>query len=408
MQNQKTLENLYRLAYADEIKMAEESEEELYHHGVLGMSWGDRHGPPYPLSGIDKKVARAEAKRKREKERRIKKLQRAAKKARRQKKRDERKQEKITKLKQKIAKKGDIEALKKYSKYFTNEEIQYIVERHDQLKNADRPTNRQLSKEERMENFLKRSAQFAQIAANAAQVANAVKSGADALSAAKSATLKDIERSDKEWGRIQKEFEMRLKLDKDDAKGFLDAVTSGRSYIPNRQQISSTPSATTQSSNAQPTSTPSRRDRLRENLNRNNVSLGGRHLRSASTVASSPETRGSVQLGNDFTRALSGLASDISGSSRSDDAIRRRNQGSYLFTSSSDNTRSMDVDSLPNSSSLSSRLSNISSTPSYNAGNNWVSSWFGASFDGETGQLLRSHVRSHRVTPYRMQHSGVY
>lgn len=234
MQNQKTLENLYRLAYADEIKTAEESEEELYHHGVLGMSWGDRHGPPYPLSGIDKKVARAEAKRKREKERRIKKLQRAAKKARRQKKRDERKQEKIAKLKQKIAKKGDIEALKKYSKYFTNEEIQYIVERHDQLKNADRPTNRQLSKEERMENFLKRSAQFAQIAANAAQVAGAVKAGADALSAAKSATLKDVERSDKEWGRIQKEFEMRLKLDKDDAKGFLDAVTSGRSYIPNR------------------------------------------------------------------------------------------------------------------------------------------------------------------------------
>lgn len=23
---------------------------ELYHHGILGMHWGEKNGPPYPLS----------------------------------------------------------------------------------------------------------------------------------------------------------------------------------------------------------------------------------------------------------------------------------------------------------------------------------------------------------------------
>ena len=47
--------------------------DELRHHGVMGMEWGERHGPPYPLGGLDKKVARAEAKRKKARERALEK-----------------------------------------------------------------------------------------------------------------------------------------------------------------------------------------------------------------------------------------------------------------------------------------------------------------------------------------------
>ena len=36
------------------------SSNELYHHGILGMHWGDRNGPPYPL-GMSQKSASEKA-----------------------------------------------------------------------------------------------------------------------------------------------------------------------------------------------------------------------------------------------------------------------------------------------------------------------------------------------------------
>lgn len=122
MQNQ-----MSRELVATQIKM---SENELYHHGVLGMSWGDRNGPPYPLSGSAKKFARAEAKKKIEREKRLEKMRKAAAQKRKEQAKEAKRQEKIDKMKMKLLKKGDISKIYKKAKYFTNEELELARERN--------------------------------------------------------------------------------------------------------------------------------------------------------------------------------------------------------------------------------------------------------------------------------------
>lgn len=229
MQNQRTLETLHTTIYGvPDLETYEE--DSLEHHGVLGMSWGRRHGPPYPLGGVDKRVARAEAKRKREKERRLKKLQRAAKKARKLKKREEKQAADIQKKKQKLVKKGDMDAIKKNAKLFTNEELQYIVER-DEAKRAI------LGKKERdeaqaMENFSRKMAQVANIAASAGTILGTVRQGAQMVNDFKATKLKDLEIEDKRRGAIQKEFEMRFGKDdhSPEAQRFIDRALAGEDY----------------------------------------------------------------------------------------------------------------------------------------------------------------------------------
>jgi hypothetical protein len=115
------------------------------------MSWGKRFGPPYPLGGVDKKVARAEAKRKKQQEKRVAALQKAAKKARKAKvkaakkeKKELERQVKINEQKQKLLEEDNYKKIMKNRKLFTNEELKYIKERHDQqiADKLDRMINR--------------------------------------------------------------------------------------------------------------------------------------------------------------------------------------------------------------------------------------------------------------------------
>ena len=228
MRNQKTLELLYHSVYDVENTEELDNEEELYHHGVLGMSWGDRHGPPYPLTGVDKKVARAEAKRKREKERKLKKLQRAAKKARKEKKREEQKAADIQKKKQKLVKKGDMDAIKKNINLFTNEELQYIAEREAIKKGVTGKKER--SDDEKMELAIKRMAQIADIGSSVAVLFNAGKAGADMVNSFKSVRVKELEADEKRMKRIKDEFDVRSKIDPEDARAFFEAQTEGKNY----------------------------------------------------------------------------------------------------------------------------------------------------------------------------------
>lgn len=129
MTTQQTLKNrncMMAVVYADELR----------HHGVEGMSWGERNGPPYPLGGLDKKVARAEAKRKKARERALEKARKAAKKKRKAEARDARREEREARqeekdqlLKEKLLKKGDLDAIRKHRKLFTTQELIDAVNR---------------------------------------------------------------------------------------------------------------------------------------------------------------------------------------------------------------------------------------------------------------------------------------
>lgn len=239
VRNQRTLDTLFHTLYADEIEMMEEAEREeesLYHHGVEGMSWGDRNGPPYPLGGIDKKVARAEYKAKKEKERRLKKLQKAAKKARKVKKKNDKREADILKKKQKLVKKGDVDAIRKNAELFTNEELQYVIERDAQKRALGSKDER--TADEKFELAMKRMAQIGDIAANAGKVLSAAKTGADLITSFKSAKVKDLEAEDKRMSAIKTEFEMRFKgrEDSPEAQRFINYAVNNEQYEPSKAE----------------------------------------------------------------------------------------------------------------------------------------------------------------------------
>ena len=221
VRNQRTLDTVFCNLYADE----------LYHHGVEGMSWGDRNGPPYPLGGVDKKVARAEYKAKKEKERKLKKMQRAAKKARKIKAKNAKQEAEILKKKQKLVKEGDLDEIRKNANLFTNEELQYVIERDAQKRALGSKQER--TADEKFELAMKRMAQIGSIAADAGKVLSAAKVGADIVTAVKTQKVKDLEAEDKRLSAIKTEFEMRFSENdrqSAEAQRFLNAAIRNEQY----------------------------------------------------------------------------------------------------------------------------------------------------------------------------------
>ena len=238
VQNRRTLDTLYHTLYADEIKMMEEAEheDELYHHGVLGMSWGDKNGPPYPLGGINKKVARVEYKAKKEKERRLKKLQKAAKKARKVKAKNAKQEAEILKKKQKLVKEGDLDKIRKNANLFTNEELQYVIERDDQKRAL--LSKQERSDDEKFELVMKRMAQIGSMAADAGKVLAAAKTGSEIFNNFKAAKLKDMEINDKRMSAVKTEWEMRFKgrEESPESMRFIDAAVKDEAYEPSKAE----------------------------------------------------------------------------------------------------------------------------------------------------------------------------
>lgn len=186
----------------------------LMHHGVEGMSWGKRNGPPYPLSGIDKRIARAEAKRKKEQERRLEKARKAAKKKRKEESRAIKRQAKIDKMKLKLIEKGDLDKISRKSKYFTNDELEYAIRRRqaiDAAKPLKKESNLKLRAQEAKELKMQRTMQkladaaimaqrvgtIAQSAAQIASVFNQAKVNVD------DATMRKLKISEQEFKKKQ-------------------------------------------------------------------------------------------------------------------------------------------------------------------------------------------------------------
>lgn len=115
-------------------------ENELAHHGILGMRWGRKNGPPYPLgagdhSASEKKAGwfkslKAKRAAKKLKKKRAKSLEKARI-ARRKKAAEKKAHDTLMKNKDKVLAKGSASELMKYRGEITNQELKTALDRLD-------------------------------------------------------------------------------------------------------------------------------------------------------------------------------------------------------------------------------------------------------------------------------------
>ena len=109
--------------------------EELYHHGILGMQWGHRNGPPYPLdssdySSAEKKAAKRQARKEKSEARKAKKQQKHEIKA-------QKKADKAEAQRQKILKTGSLKEVKKLKGNISNAEYTEVFKRLENEQKLD-------------------------------------------------------------------------------------------------------------------------------------------------------------------------------------------------------------------------------------------------------------------------------
>lgn len=237
MKNQMTRECLYH-----SIKM----EDELYHHGVLGMSWGDRNGPPYPLSGSAKKIARAEAKKKIEQERRLEKMRKIAAKKRKMQLKAAKKQERIDKKKRKLIDKGDMDAIYRNRKLFTNEEFQYALERNRLLTGAAQSRDpRKAPNPDALNNVVNIAEKVGKIALAVVPVVTVTKGLAELSRMNQDVKIKDINEMNKAY---KERIDTLMKFNPEAAMEFYNKVNK-TSYNVNYDSLAKLKEATSGKSN---------------------------------------------------------------------------------------------------------------------------------------------------------------
>lgn len=239
MRNQIVSDLLYHSLFEEEIKM----EDTLQHHGVEDQRWGVRNGPPYPLSGDNKKVAKAaykeakilkkQAKKAEKQEAKTQAIQKqknkiianADTKAMRKhpdwfsieeidyitKKRKQLDTGKISKSKKKALDEADLNEIKKHPEKYTSEDMKYALERRKLLDAQHQKTKSQVQKEQDLEDMYAKIQKAAAIAAAATTIVNLGKAGMDLAKAYKGYKVSDTESSDK---RFQNQFNNLKGIDK--------------------------------------------------------------------------------------------------------------------------------------------------------------------------------------------------